>query len=159
MWFRNGLMIVALFAGSTPSVVMAKPNVKRIVAGDPEMEAAKAKGRETFQTFVNRFVSPQPGDSGFMVKFNLGPAPNLDKEFIWASDLRMDGDTLTGLLTDEPLAPGFRKGQRVPITADDIIDWGFFNNGALQGGFTERVLISRMSYPEAARQRANLGWR
>jgi uncharacterized protein YegJ (DUF2314 family) len=153
-------IIVALacaFALATPaSHAIAEPTIIGIPATDARMEAAKAQGRATYDGFLRRMAAPEKGDQSFMVKFDLIPGPRV--EFIWAADLAFDGDMLVGTLTDEPADKRFRNGQRVPIARADVIDWGYFRNGRMEGGFTERVVIDHMPPEQAAQQRKALGW-
>jgi len=145
----------ALAAGAC-SAQPAQNNVVAVKATDPEMNAAKAKAIAELPAFFARFARPAADEGNFMVKFDIDPKG--DPEFIWAGDLQQTGDQLTGVLSDDAVyAPG-KAGDRVAIPRSAIIDWGYTRAGVMQGSYTTRVLLGRLSPEEAARVRESLGW-
>ena len=134
----------------------ANATAVEVSTDDPALARAEAEARSQLPAFLSRLWSPQPGDSEFMVKFRLrsGATP----EQIWAEQLRCEGDRLFGRLANDPVARDFRFGQEVEIPDDEIVDWGFRNNGVMQGHFSTRVFLERMPEHVQAETRRTFGW-
>jgi uncharacterized protein YegJ (DUF2314 family) len=131
-------------------------NIVLVPDNDAAMAAAVAKARSELPGFFERLANPGAGERSFSVKFNL--APKGDAEFIWATDLRREGATLTGDIAGEPLTPGYELGQRVTIPDADIIDWAHFRGGVAVGHATTRVILDGMAAEQALPIRQALGW-
>jgi uncharacterized protein YegJ (DUF2314 family) len=124
---------------------------------DEAMAAAVVEARRTLLEFWERFRAPQPGDTDFIVKFNL--TPDLpDGEHIWAEDLVEHDGRLYGSLGNEPFDRRFRLGQRVEIDPALICDWCYFDDGVARGHFMTRVMLDMTSKSERRRQMRALGW-
>jgi uncharacterized protein YegJ (DUF2314 family) len=123
---------------------------------DAEMNAAIARGRASLADFFRRLASPRPGDSEFMVKFDIDPTDGA--EYVWAEDLDRSGRVMTGTLINQPIHTGDRLGDRVSIPEARIIDWSYRIGRVTQGGYTNRVLLERMPAEDAASYREYLGW-
>lgn len=134
----------------------SRDDVVLVAATDPEMEEAKEAGRASLPYFLARMSDPAEDETEFSVKFDLIDGD--DAEFIWAGELRREGQRLTGVLLNEPLNDQFRVGQRVSISVDDIIDWNYIKSGVAQGHHTTRVILTRISPDQAASVRERLGW-
>jgi uncharacterized protein YegJ (DUF2314 family) len=127
-----------------------------VAADDPALVRAEADARAALPTFLRRLESPHPTDAEFMVKFRLrsGATP----EQIWADVLRSADGRLIGLLANDPITRGYRMGQDVEISEDEIMDWGFRSNGVMQGHFSTRVFLARMPADVQAYTRREMGW-
>lgn len=134
----------------------AHDRIVDVARGDPEMQAAIAKARAELPGFFARSVTPGPGESYFLIKYNL--APQGAAEFIWAELISHKGETTIARLINNPRATGFVKGQQVTVRTADIIDWGYVRNGVMQGNYTTRVILPHMSAAEAAALRRSYGW-
>jgi uncharacterized protein YegJ (DUF2314 family) len=121
---------------------------------DAKMNAARERARAELPAFFARMASPAADEQAFHVKFDLGGT----QEFIWAMELRREGGRLTGELSNTPLHPDYRLGQRVQIPEDAIIDWGYFRGRTMQGNYTTRVQLEAMDPVEAGKLRATFGW-
>jgi uncharacterized protein YegJ (DUF2314 family) len=121
---------------------------------DATMNAARDQARAELPAFFARMAKPGADETMFVVKFDLG----FTKESIWAVDLRREGGRLTGELSNTPLHPDYRLGQRVEIPQEAIIDWGHFRGRTMQGNYTTRVQLDVMDPEEARQVRAAFGW-
>jgi uncharacterized protein YegJ (DUF2314 family) len=155
------LIIAALLIAASPlGGCWGVPNHDRISeysTDDPEMNAAKAEGQRRLPEFFAALAAGRASDSDFMLKFDLNQNPD-DPEYIWADSVRFTGDQISGRLANNPMNEAFAEGQMVPIRRSDIIDWGFFRDGVMQGNFTTRVQLIDMPPEEAAAIRQNFGW-
>ena len=150
-------LALALALGST--VVADAQESQTIVdveADDAEMNAAKARAVATLPDFYRRLAAPGPGESGFMLKFDILPGDGA--EFVWAVDLQRADGTMTGVLINQPVHTQDKLGERVSIVEADIIDWAYFQGTVMQGAFTNRVVLDRMPPDEAASLRRAYGW-
>ena len=72
-------------------------------------------------------------------------------EHIWIRDITWDGKAFHGRVDNKPLAvSNVHLEQRVTVTPEDLTDWMFVKEGKLMGGFTMRVLYSRLSPEQKA---------
>lgn len=131
-------------------------NVVSVAADDPQMEAAKKIGRKTLPEFLARLDAPRADETDFSVKFDLDPAGEV--EYIWANNLQREANGLSGTLSNEPISTKFRIGQRVSISFDRIIDWGYYKGNVMQGHHTTRALLDTLPAEQANQYRAALGW-
>jgi uncharacterized protein YegJ (DUF2314 family) len=132
----------------------SRPDVVGVPEGDPEMAAAVARARAELPDFYRRLANPGPDERDFAVKFNLGGTG----EMIWAGSLQRENGRLSGALSNVPIHPDYRQGQRLDISESAIIDWGFVRGARMEGNHTTRVIIDRMPPEQAAEYRAALGW-
>jgi uncharacterized protein YegJ (DUF2314 family) len=116
---------------------------------DPEMDAAVAKARSEVATFIARLQKPLPGDDFFSVKMPIQQEEGT--EHFWLAGVTYDRGVFRGTLANDPdIVKGHRFGERVSIKEAEISDWMFAHDGVLVGGFTIRLLRSRMSPTERA---------
>ena len=73
-------------------------------------------------------------------------------EHLWVGDITWDGTAFHGHIDNEPLdVTNVAVGRRVTVSPEDLTDWMFIKNGKLMGGFTMRVLYSRLSADDKAK--------
>jgi uncharacterized protein YegJ (DUF2314 family) len=125
-------------------------------AADAEMNAAKAEAQRTLPQFFAALAKPRADEMAFLLKFNL--TPKGDAEFIWANNIVVDGEAITGTLANAPIAEGFAKDDRVMIDRVLIIDWGYFQGKTMLGNYTTRVMLKSMPPEQAAEVKTALGW-
>lgn len=121
--------------------------------GNPRMAAARQRARRELPDFFARLANPQPGETTFVIKFDLG-----DGEFIWADQLSREDGRLTGRLINTPLNPAFSLHQRVTIADETIHDWGYFRGRVMQGNYSTRVQLDALDPAAAQQLRQALGW-
>lgn len=125
-----------------------------VAAKDPVMEATKVQARRTLPGFLKLLANPPAGTADYAIKYPL-PGP----EFIWVSDLQIAGRELVGTLANYPENPDFTLGQQVRVPLNAVSDWGYRDaSGVMQGHFTTRVLIGRLSPADAVQALQVLGW-
>lgn len=127
--------------------------------GDPAVAAAKAEARTRLPEFWAALAAGAPGDSDFMLKFDLCHGRGLShQESIWARDIMLQDGAIHGRLANVPDDPAWHEGDAVVIDPDAIDDWCFFRNDIAQGHFITRLMIDRSAPHHAAKARKALGW-
>jgi uncharacterized protein YegJ (DUF2314 family) len=153
------LALAASAAMLAPAAAQAQvqDRVVNVPTADAGMNAAVARGRSTLADFFMHVGSPAPGETGFLIKYDLLPEPN-QAEFIWAEVISHTPGVTIAKLANEPRDTRFKMGQRVTVSDGEIIDWGYYKGGVMQGQFTTRALLSTVSPEEAAAIRKAYGW-
>lgn len=151
---RVAAAALALLA-ALPAAGQDDPTIA-VPASDTEMRAAIAQAQRGLPVFFGHATAPGPGETGFMVKYDL--VPEEKAEFIWAEVIAHQGDITLARLLNAPRDPRFARGDQVTIRTPQIIDWAYWRDGTLQGGATMRVLIGRMDPAEARAMLDRLGW-
>jgi uncharacterized protein YegJ (DUF2314 family) len=157
--FRSVFLAVALIAGSGAALAgVAREGdlVLSVPLDDPQMQAASRRARAELASFLDRLAEPAPGEREFMVAYDI--IPGKDEELVWVNDLDRSGTSITGILLSQPQRAPASAGDRVSIAETQILDWAYRRGRAMQGGYTYRVLIGRMSPDESAMLREYLGW-
>jgi uncharacterized protein YegJ (DUF2314 family) len=108
---------------------------------DPEMNAAVEAARSSIGDFLEAFLNPSPNQSSFLLKVRF--ISSEETEHIWLADLDLGPNKSAGTVANETNFPGLAYMQRVSFTPDQITDWMYFEDGALVGGFTTRLLMRR----------------
>ena len=119
---------------------------------DAAMNAAILKARSTLGDFKQKLTKRSDPNSDFSVKvgFSYGPEKY---EHIWLSEPEFSQGQISGIVGNEPVdAKNLKLGQRVSVPESNISDWMYLENGALQGGFTLRVLLDKLSPSEREAQ-------
>ncbi len=121
-----------------------------VAEDDPEMRAAIQQARATVPQLVSALQAARPDDEAFSVKVPIRDGE--DVEHFWVSDVVFDGTVFRGKLGNEPeLVRGHKLGEDVVVKLSEISDWMYLHNGVLVGGYSIRLLRSRMSPEERAR--------
>ena len=134
----------------------ADDGVTYVKADDPEMRAAIAKGRRTLPEFFARLANPAPGDHGFVIKYDLLPGPKA--EYIWADVISHSPGVTIAQLANTPLDSRFSLGEKVSVDDAEIVDWGYFSGGVMQGNYTTHALLPRYSAADAEQLRKAFNW-
>jgi uncharacterized protein YegJ (DUF2314 family) len=115
---------------------------------DPAMNSAFAKARQTLPGFIAALDEKAAGVEMFTVKV---PITDKDQtEYFWISDVRHNGDTFSGTISNEPeMVQNVVNGQAISFDKSKIADWGYYENGELKGNFTTCVLLSQQDPQEA----------
>lgn len=124
----------------------AGSGVINVATDDPEMAAAKAKAKKTMSYFEENWESDNFDSCS--VKFSL-PTNSGDREHIWFTPTKIDGDSFTGTCGNDPLdIPNLAYGDTRTVDRADVTDWMLTNGAMCYGGYTIRVLVARN--PEGA---------
>jgi hypothetical protein len=81
------------------------PNVLGVRAGDPEMVEAINQARATLGQFLENFISPQPNQTGFLLKVVFEESGK--REHIWMADLVLNTDPQRESLRMNPAFQAF----------------------------------------------------
>lgn len=74
----------------------------------------------------------------FLVKATL-PAANGRTETLWITNVRVKANRVSGVLAETPRRiPRTKKGARVTLHRDQVVDWMIVRNGRTFGAFTGR---------------------
>lgn len=108
---------------------------------EARMDAAIAEARSKLATFIDALKAERLGDMNFSLKKGFAYGDQERREFIWISAVRMDGDDFVGKIGNKPVHDiGFKMGDEVRITRDEVSDWMFMRKKRLRGGFTIAAL-------------------
>ena|SRR5437870_1599188 len=132
--------------------------VVKVQAEDPEMNAAISAAQASITNFMTAFRNPQTNQQYFLIKgkFTAGDVV----EHIWVADLHYDGDVFHGVIANEPESlPNLRFKQPVEVQVGQISDWMFVQDGKLVGGYTSRVLRTRMTAQQRRELDAHIPYR
>ena len=146
----------ALLCLAAPLAAHAQDATIAVAAGDPEMRVAIAQARNGLPVFFGHATAPGPGETRFIVKYDIIPEDKA--EFVWAEVISHRGDITIARLLNAPADRRYQRGDQVTIRDPQIIDWAYFRDGTMQGGATMRVLIARMPPAEAAEMLRRFGW-
>jgi uncharacterized protein YegJ (DUF2314 family) len=105
---------------------------------DPRLVAAVEEARRRWPEFVAALAPPQP-EQTFAVK---APIREGDKvEFMWLSEVRLEGDTVHGALGNDPVElKQVRRGDALQVPRGEVVDWLVVGPQGMQGGFTVQAL-------------------
>ncbi|MEL6679032.1 MAG: DUF2314 domain-containing protein [Pseudomonadota bacterium] len=135
----------------------AAAQITNVQGADAQMNAAIADARQTLPFFWNRLVEPGPGESGFMVKVSVPVThPSVVRELIWAHPISGTPDLFDAELANTPRHfEGLAFETVISVTDDQIVDWIYFQDGRVAGGYTQRLLDARLPVAERAYQDAD----
>lgn len=108
--------------------------------GEPEMEAAILKARQTVSQFTTALRDQKANQSHFQIKV---AAPS--GHFLWLADVAFDGSFAGTLGPDAAGVHPAGPGGRVAVPAADVVDWMYEEDGKLVGGFTLRAIRAHLS--------------
>jgi uncharacterized protein YegJ (DUF2314 family) len=157
----SGLLIIACQTKS--GKVLSDSGVAQVQTEDTEMNQAISKSRQTFDGFLAALTSDDTSNSGFAVKYPFkqdvqptsGPVSN---EHIWLSPVIIQGDKICGIINNQPeYTDKVKMGDTVYIDRSLISDWNYTHKGRLMGGYSIRLLVSRMTAEEKADFQAQTG--
>ncbi len=130
-----GTIVLLMVCPKTPK------NVGRITQADPEIQAASLHAQDTLPEFIKQLDHPKAG-ARYAVKG--GFRTSAGNEYLWVAGLTLKGSTFAGTLDEEPaVAREHHKGDKVSVDRKDVYDWIIYDNGQIQGGFTDEVLMKR----------------
>ncbi|PSL48293.1 uncharacterized protein YegJ (DUF2314 family) [Chitinophaga niastensis] len=126
-------------------------------ADNPEMIKAFHKAQETFRYFWRelsweyRRIVPALDVACVKVAFMEHVAHQTTPivEHMWINEVEFDGDTISGVLINDPNElTNIKNGDFVEVPLSQISDWLFSTQGNTYGGFTIQLLRSTMEEQE-----------
>jgi uncharacterized protein YegJ (DUF2314 family) len=123
-------------------------NVRLVRTGNPLVEAARSRARDSLDRFIGTASNPPAGAKSFMLKIALRQSGQVEN--IWVGSLAaapaQPGGVprLSGQLANTPqFVKGLRLGQRVAFTLADVTDWMYVGgDGKMVGNFTACALAA-----------------
>ncbi len=144
----GSLLLALAFLGGGCSGSESDPTY-RIEAGNPEMEAAFAKGRATLSDFWKVLAHPTSGESDFSVKVPL--RQNGRTEYFWIVDPTRGDGVVRGQIGNDPeFVKRVKLGETVEFKESEIVDWMYLRAGKMHGNYTLRPLMKSMDAKERA---------
>ena len=129
--------------------------IQKFSDSDEEMESAFNKATLTFKYFLrelsweNRRIIPSLNMATAKVRFYNKEDDGPHIEHMWVSDISFDGHKINGTLNSMPnWIPNLQPGDEVSVNLEDISDWMFYSMGDVYGGFSIKLIRSRMSSAE-----------
>jgi uncharacterized protein YegJ (DUF2314 family) len=106
---------------------------------DPRMTAAVAEARRRWPEFAAAFEANSDQDAPFIVKAQFNEAD--ETEFMWVSVIRIEGETIHGVLENTPhRLRNVKQGQQVAVPLSALNDWLYVKGTDNVGGFTMKVI-------------------
>jgi uncharacterized protein YegJ (DUF2314 family) len=121
-----------------------------IKSDDPEMMAAIQKAQDLFPHFDSAFASKKTNRQESTIRVKYRDEGKV--EYMWVGDLFKVEGQYWGVLLDSPkVVKGLQKGDTVVIQPADIVDWIYVIDSTHYGGYTQRVILNRLTPAESAR--------
>jgi uncharacterized protein YegJ (DUF2314 family) len=144
------LSLVACDSNKAPTDLTQRegqPDYVRVSEEDPEMNKAIQDAQNSLDKFIAALKAPTAGQNRFAIKKPFKDGKSV--EYMWLASPSFDGKKFSGRLDNEPVSvKTVKKGQIVTVTKDEIADWFYIDKNKLIGGYSIRVLHSRMTAAE-----------
>lgn len=122
-----------------------EPTIYNVESNDKEMSEAIKKANQTLNEFNSALQNPKIEVKSMKVKFEY---PN-GNEHIWLSNIEYKDGKYWGVLDNEPeYITEYKIGDKIEVDNSKISDWMYLKNGKLFGGYTIKLLRSRMTENE-----------
>jgi uncharacterized protein YegJ (DUF2314 family) len=148
-------MIAAIRNSKVSRLPDTEPPLISFADDDEEMNDAMAKARETVDEFIVALGDPQPSQTDFSIKVGFRDAHG--NEYICLNNVTYHDGVFHGTIGNEPeTVRSVRYGEPVTVAKDQIGDWMYIDDGKLIGGYTMRVMRSRLAPDKRAEFDANI---
>ena len=138
------LLMVFLLAACTQEP--ERTDVIDVPVNDPELNAATEKARAELHRFIDH-IEAYPEDDSAQMKIPLETGDDAI-ENIWIDNVEIAGPYFVGNLANAPVDQSLYKyGDRVTIPQDEVVDWLWYENDEMIGGFTVKVLEAKYGRP------------
>jgi uncharacterized protein YegJ (DUF2314 family) len=152
------LIIVTSGCNEKSSQTNQGDSVIKVADGDAEMNAAISNAKATLTSFITTLHAPQSNQNYFLIKGKFASGDSY--EHIWVADISFDGSNFCGVVANEPeKSSGLSFKQKVEVATTNVTDWMYVQDGKLVGGFTSRVLRSRMTEKERQDEDSSIPYR
>ena len=127
-------------------------NVNWIELEDEEMQEAILQAQKNFHTFKEELDLDQKRIVSTVESHGV-KAYIKDKggrgEYLFVRDIQIEGNTISGTLASPPqIITHLSKDEELNFTLDKVSDWFYVIDGKGHGGYTLRLILSRMSDQE-----------
>jgi uncharacterized protein YegJ (DUF2314 family) len=136
--------------GADTAVDRAKRDeIMAVPKGDPDMEAAFRKARETLADFLALARAPRSSIDNMAVKVAI--RDRSETEYFWVSPFKEKDGAFVGTINNTPRSVrNVKLGQVISFQSSDIVDWLYRENGKMVGNYTACVLLKQV--PASERQ-------
>lgn len=136
-----------------------REDVWGVSSGDPGMDAAIARARETLPVFHGYMPRARAGEVQLKLKARF--TQGIQVEHMWISGVTWDGRVYRGRLESRPLElTNVRLGDAVTIRPGQVSDWMVVERGdVMLGNFTTMYLRARMKPPRREQLDRQMGYR
>jgi uncharacterized protein YegJ (DUF2314 family) len=135
-------------AAQTVTEKAERDEVAIVAKSDPVMAAAMHKAQAELPGFLALSAAPNPGMKGFAVKVAIREGE--EAEYFWIVPFNASGRQFSGAINNEPRAVhSVKLGQTITFDQSEIVDWMYFDNGAMKGNYTACALLKSVPADEA----------
>ena len=163
---RNCLLLIFLFeimafAACTDHVktdTKAADNMYATDSADVAMNRAMDIAHRRFPVFDSAFESGKYDNDKFSIKVRY--PHKRGNEYIWLVNISKINGHYVGIVSDTPRETQVVKiGDRPVITENDIVDWLYGKDSILHGGYTLRLIYSRLPKDELEKEKAGFPYK
>lgn len=110
---------------------------------DPAMQKAMERARSGLEDFLRKAGTPPPNTDQYSVKVRVSEGDN--QEYLWVSNLKAQGDLLSGRIDNLPMIRSVKKGQSYSFAKTEIVDWTYIDKSKKKvvGNFTTCALLTK----------------
>ncbi|MFZ6741621.1 DUF2314 domain-containing protein [Undibacterium sp. JH2W] len=135
---------------------MSEDKIVMFEGASPAMQVAAEQARKTFKYFwrelswERRRIIPALDLAAVKIAFPTGSSGDVPEvEHMWINEIQFDGDTITGILLNNPQwFDSIAAGDPVSVSLEEIDDWMYAIDGKVYGGYSIDVIRSGMSKTE-----------
>ncbi len=155
---RLPLFVVALLIGACQPAATEPGPVQEageggamlVMEDDPQMAAAIEEARATLDQAIAAVPNRDEGHLDVLVKAGF-PTPDDGTEYLWLVVEGYDDGVFHTWVGNVPAyTEVVTYDDEIDVTAEQISDWMVVEDGVMRGGFTTRLIVSRMSDTERA---------
>jgi len=152
---RYSFLTVFLFIGliacnnnqTTKTEKKSADNLYATPSDDKEMNEAILTAKNTLDQFDKALESNKYDTSTFALKVKFPTSTGA--EHIWATSITIKDRNYYGIVDNLPeLTTKVKLGDKIKLDKESISDWMYGDKGILQGGYTMRLIRSRMTKEE-----------
>ena len=152
------IISVGLFACNNHQVINSEKespnNLYYTQSEDKEMNDAILTAKSTLDQFDKALISNKFDTSTFALKVKFPTVTGA--EHIWATSIVIKDGHYFGVVDNLPdLTTKVNFGDRIQLDKENISDWMYADNGVLRGGYTMRLIRSRMTPEKQKKNDAN----
>ncbi|BCW90169.1 hypothetical protein sos41_33370 [Alphaproteobacteria bacterium SO-S41] len=143
----RSLLIAAALAVTFPAAAEPRETTVPVAEQDGEMIAAIAEARMTLPRFWTAMETAEPGTGGYSLKVAITDGDQVE-HFTTTGVEHVDSKIFARIANTPQFITTVAYDQRIEVPEADISDWMYLRNGKVVGGYTLRLLLSRMTPAE-----------
>jgi uncharacterized protein YegJ (DUF2314 family) len=139
-------LVPGLFLAVATTTAKAQGTIA-VAGNDSAMNATIGQAQATIAQFIARLEHPPASQTDLGLKVRLTDGEQI--EHVWLTDVRHEGNRFTGRINNDiEHLHKYHMGDSVAVTLRQVSDWLAVDGGQLIGGYSIRLLRSRMSPAE-----------